>query len=149
VRRLGDTFRWKGENVSTAEVSECLGKYPGILEANVYGVQLPGHDGKAGAAAIFIDPAVSSTFDHRSFLAHCRQHLPKYAVPMFIRHVSAPSSTHNNKQNKVPLKKEGVHPDKVANGDKVLWVEKHGRGETYVPFTRQDWDNLQAGTAKL
>lgn len=73
-RRLGDTFRWKGENVSTAEVSEVLGRYPGVLDANVYGVELPGHDGKAGAAAIYIDPAIKESFDHRDFL--------RYVVPI-------------------------------------------------------------------
>lgn len=68
LTRLGDTFRWKGENVSTAEVSEVLGKYPGVLDANVYGVQVPGHDGKAGAAAIYVDPALKKSFDHQDFL---------------------------------------------------------------------------------
>ncbi|KAK3393897.1 hypothetical protein B0H63DRAFT_498822 [Podospora didyma] len=147
--RLGDTFRWKGENVSTAEVSEVLGKYPGILDANVYGVQIPGHDGKAGTAAIYIDPALKKTFDHQDFLRHARSHLPRYAVPLFLRHVEAPLSTHNNKQNKAPLKKEGVDPEKVSPGDKVLWIDSHGKGATYIPFTREDWDNLHVGKAKL
>lgn len=66
--RLGDTFRWKGENVSTAEVSEILGTYPGVVDANVYGVQVPGHDGKAGAVAIYIDPNFRKIFDHAAFL---------------------------------------------------------------------------------
>jgi len=57
--RLGDTFRWKGENVSTAEVSECLGRYPGVVDANVYGVQVPNHDGRAGCAALLLDPEVA------------------------------------------------------------------------------------------
>ncbi|KAK4231664.1 Isopenicillin N epimerase component 1 [Podospora fimiseda] len=147
--RLGDTFRWKGENVSTAEVSEVLGRYPGVLDANVYGIQLPGHDGKAGAAAIYIDPALKEAFDHQDLLRHARTHLPRYAVPLFLRHVEAPSSTHNNKQNKLPLKQEGVHPDKVAPSDKVFWIEKHGKGTTYIPFTREDWNDLHVGKAKL
>ncbi|KAK4041818.1 Isopenicillin N epimerase component 1 [Parachaetomium inaequale] len=147
--RLGDTFRWKGENVSTAEVSEVLGRYPGVLEANVYGVQLPGHDGKAGAAAIHIDPGVKDVFDHQDFLRHARTHLPRYAVPLFLRHVQAPSATHNNKQNKMPLKQEGVDPDKVGAGDKVFWIERHGKGASYIPFTRQDWGDLHVGKAKL
>ncbi|KAK3987654.1 Isopenicillin N epimerase component 1 [Cladorrhinum sp. PSN332] len=147
--RLGDTFRWKGENVSTAEVSEVLGKYPGVLDANVYGVQLPGHDGKAGTAAIYIDPALKEAFNHQDFLRHARTHLPRYAVPLFLRHVEAPSSTHNNKQNKLPLKQEGVHPEKVGPTDKVFWIEKHGKGTTYILFTRQDWEDLHVGKAKL
>ncbi|KAK4187897.1 Isopenicillin N epimerase component 1 [Podospora australis] len=148
-RWLGDTFRWKGENVSTAEVSEVLGKYPGILDANVYGVELPNHDGKAGTAAIYIDPALKQAFDHQDLLRHARSHLPRYAVPLFLRHVAAPSATHNNKQNKLPLKREGVHPDKVSAEDKVYWIEGRGKGVTYVPFTRQDWDDLHVGKAKL
>jgi acyl-CoA synthetase (AMP-forming)/AMP-acid ligase II len=66
--RLGDTFRWKGENVSTAEVAEVLGKFPGVIEANVYGVSLPSHDGRAGCAAVYIDPNVTKSFDFAALL---------------------------------------------------------------------------------
>lgn len=65
---LGDTYRWKGENVSTAEVSEVLGSYPGVNEAVVYGVQLPGHDGKAGAAALDIAADQKGSFNYADFL---------------------------------------------------------------------------------
>jgi len=67
--RLGDTFRWKGENVSTAEVSEVLGRYPGISEATVYGVSLPGHDGKAGMAAVYTNTE-GSTLDYKGLLKY-------------------------------------------------------------------------------
>ncbi|KAJ0162890.1 Isopenicillin N epimerase component 1 [Colletotrichum tanaceti] len=147
--RLGDTYRWKGENVSTAEVSEVLGSYQGINEAVVYGVQLPGHDGKAGAAALNIAPGRKSSFDFADFLSHVRARLPKYAVPIFVRLLNEGTATHNNKQNKVPLKNEGVDPSKVQGGDQILWIENLGKGRTYVPFTQDDWDNLGIGRAKL
>ena len=79
---------------------------------------------------------------------HCRAGLPKYAVPVFVRLVDEPLTTGNHKQNKVPLKAEGVDPDKVSNGNKVLWVQD-GKGDTYVPFTKEDWKGLTTGRAKL
>lgn len=79
--RLGDTFRWKGENVSTAEVSEVLGRYPGVSEATVYGVSLPGHDGKAGMAAIYVNEDVSN-FDYNGLLRYAYTPLPSdYPLP--------------------------------------------------------------------
>ncbi|RYO94150.1 hypothetical protein DL762_000660 [Monosporascus cannonballus] len=139
--RLGDTFRWKGENVSTAEVSEVLGRYPGVLEATVYGVSLPNHDGKAGMAAIYVDPAAKS-FDYTGFLKHARTYLPKYAVPIFLRQLKERSATHNNKQDKVPLKKAGIDPAQME-GNPVLWISDAGKGDTYIPFTQRDLDMLQ------
>ncbi|OHW99135.1 AMP-binding enzyme [Colletotrichum incanum] len=147
--RLGDTYRWKGENVSTAEVSEVLGRYPGVNEAIVYGVKLPGHDGKAGAAALDIDPVQKSSFNYGDFLSYTRARLPRYAVPIFIRLLHEGTATHNNKQNKVPLKNEGVDPGKIHGDDQILWIEKHGKGNTYVPFTQDDWNSLDVGRAKL
>jgi len=143
--RLGDTFRWKGENVSTAEVSEVLGKFPGVVEANVYGVQLPNHDGRAGCAAIYIDPQLKNSFDHAALLRHARTHLPRYAVPVFIRIVQEMTPIHNNKQNKVPLRAEGVDPAKVKAGDEIVWV----RGETYDQFSNNHWDDIQRGRTML
>ncbi|OLN97889.1 Isopenicillin N epimerase component 1 [Colletotrichum chlorophyti] len=147
--RLGDTYRWKGENVSTAEVSEVLGNYPGVNEAVVYGVELPGHDGKAGAAALHIAPDRKPSFDFADFLRYSRSQLPRYAVPIFIRLLNETTASHNNKQNKVPLKNEGVDPSKVAGSDQILWIEKHGKGNTYVPFTPKDWESLSGGRARL
>ncbi|KAI1735630.1 fatty acid transporter [Xylaria scruposa] len=146
--RLGDTFRWKGENVSTAEVSEVLGRYPGVSEATVYGISLPGHDGKAGMAAVYINSEASTSFDYGGLLKHARAHLPRYAVPIFLRQLSERSATHNNKQDKVPLKKSGIDPAQM-NGDLLFWISDNGKGDQYVPFTSREFDSLQAGRAKL
>ena len=150
--RLGDTFRWKSENVSTAEVAEVIGRYPGVVEANVYGVLVPGHDGRAGCAAIFIDPQARQGFNFEDLFKHARANLPRYAVPVFLRLVEEMTPIHNNKQNKVPLRKEGVDPDAITKGtvgsnDTILWCPPRETG--YVPFERKDWESLQGGRARL
>lgn len=174
--RLGDTFRWKSENVSTAEVSEVLGHYPGIVEANVYGVEVPGHDGRAGCAALYIDPAHLANFDFNALLAHSRAKLPKYAVPVFIRVLNNLTTMHNNKQNKVPLRNDGIdlrklieRTDKEAQEkgvdksevkyDTMYWCPqslssvKGGLDDDngYVLYNMEDWDGLRrdAPGAKL
>lgn len=152
--RLGDTFRWKSENVSTAEVGVVLGEYPGVQEANVYGVVVPSHEGRAGCAALLIDAAQRDTFDFNALLRHARERLPKYAVPVFVRVVAASDHIHNHKQNKVPLREEGVDPakkgSKIASGrgDRVLWLGPGG-GEAVREFTQGDWDRLEGGSVKL
>lgn len=155
--RLGDTYRWKSENVSTAEVSVVLGQYPGLLEANVYGVLVPGHDGRAGCAAVSLDPSTNvERFDWVNFTKYVRKQLPRYAVPVFVRVLDGEVdklASHNNKQIKGPLRLEGVDPS--AQGSKVQGGEKHRvfwmppKGDRYVPFEQKDWDGLVAGKAKL
>ncbi|KAK5115089.1 hypothetical protein LTR62_001786 [Meristemomyces frigidus] len=150
--RLGDTFRWKSENVSTAQVAEVLGRFPGIIESNVYGVSIPSHDGRAGCAAIYIRPEDRANFDWAGLLAHARQGLPKYAVPVFLRILERQSPMHNQKQNKVPLRNEGVDLGKikegsVGKGDVVFW--NRGAGMTYEVFGEGDWMNLVEGKARL
>ncbi|TGJ82773.1 hypothetical protein E0Z10_g5998 [Xylaria hypoxylon] len=148
--RLGDTFRWKGENVSTAEVSEVLGRYPGVSEATVYGVSLPGHDGKAGMAAVYIN-SEASNFDYKGLL-----NLNRYFV-IIIMLTLLPFDTHINTRpvtpglislDKVPLKKAGVDPAQM-NGDLLFWISENGKGDEYVPFASIDFESLQAGRAKL
>jgi hypothetical protein len=149
--------------VATAEVSERLGHCPNILEAIVYGVAVPGHDGKAGMAAINLEPTSAPTPEvFRSILAYALAHLPKYAVPVFLRLQSGFTPMHNQKQNKVPLKKEGIDLDVIygpgkdandarAEGKDVLywWPGSLGLpnpgldGESYVVFDRKDFEGLK------
>lgn len=148
VDRIGDTFRWKGENVSTAEVSEALGSHPAVSEANVYGVALPGHDGRAGCAAVLLrEGQTLSDAQGQSLAAHVRKQLPKYAVPLFLRLVKGELEiTGTVKQTKVQLRNEGVDPEKVGE-DELLWLPNAHEG--YKPFSKNDWQSLEAGKAKL
>ena len=79
---------------------------------------------------------------------HARTHLPKYAVPIFVRQIKERSATHNNKQDKVPLKKAGIDPNGME-GNPVLWISDHGKGDEYVPFTSTELEALRGGQAKL
>ncbi|KAA8643340.1 hypothetical protein EYZ11_000912 [Aspergillus tanneri] len=146
--RLGDTFRWKSENVATAEVSQILGQYPGVQEANVYGVSIPHHDGRAGCAAIQIHADAQADFDFVKLAQFARARLPKYAVPVFLRLVQKPSHIHNLKQNKVPLRDEGVDPQKIAKSEDQLYWLPPGE-ESYRPFGGEEWEDLNRGRARL
>ncbi|KAL9110595.1 MAG: hypothetical protein Q9227_004953 [Pyrenula ochraceoflavens] len=145
--RIGDTFRWKGENVSTAEVSEVMGHHPMIHEANVYGVSLPHHDGRAGCAAVVFDPSAGSPYPSQDALdsvaTFTTNSLPKYAVPLFLRVVKEMQATGNNKQQKHVLRTEGVDLEKIK--DQMFWL----KGVKYVPFKRKDWKGLLEGQARL
>lgn len=145
--RLGDTFRWKSENVSTTEVSEAVGLHPSVREANVYGVQLPHHDGRAGCVAISFDKKPGSD-TLKSLAAHVRSALPKYAVPLFLRvvpGVGGSQVTGTNKQQKHHLRKAGVKPGALKDGAELFWL----KNDTYVPFGDKDWSELQGGRVKL
>jgi acyl-CoA synthetase (AMP-forming)/AMP-acid ligase II len=152
--RLGDTFRWKSENVSTAEVAEVLGKYPGVGEAIVYGTLVPRHDGRAGCVALRLADGVSpDTFDWKALLDYSRSKLPRYAVPLFLRLVKEASNTDNQKQNKAPLREEGMEIDKfgtkvVGGGNDVVMWMKPGENR-YVRFTMADLEALRAGKTLL
>ena len=111
VDRIGDTFRWKGENVSTAEVSLTIGAFPGVLEATVYGVEIPGQDGRAGMAAL----VVGDDFDLDRFPARLAERLPDYARPLFLRFREALETTSTLKQRKLDLVDEGYDPSRITD----------------------------------
>lgn len=144
--RIGDTFRWKSENVSTAEVSQALGMHPAVREANVYGVELPNHDGRAGCVTICFDKANAEPDVLRSLVSHLRKTLPSFAVPLFLRVVPemATDTTGTLKQQKHNLRKAGVNPD-LQEGAELYWL----RGDTYLPFGKKDWNEIAGGRLKL
>jgi fatty-acyl-CoA synthase len=111
VDRIGDTFRWKGENVSTSEVAEAINAFPGVDHTNVYGVQIAGREGRAGMAAI----VCSKPCDLAALNAHLRSHLPDYARPLFLRIQEAIDVTSTFKQRKIDLVKQGFDPGAVAD----------------------------------
>ncbi|KAF2021994.1 acetyl-CoA synthetase-like protein [Aaosphaeria arxii CBS 175.79] len=146
VDRLGDTFRWKSENVSTAEVAGIVGTHGAIDEANVYGVLVPRHDGRAGCAAVVIKDGIPSPDTMRSLAEHVKKSLPSFAVPLFIRVTKAMHTTGTNKQQKHLLQKDGIDVDAIAGtGDSLYWL----RDGSYVPFTPNDLESIQGGGVKL
>lgn len=141
IDRIGDTFRWKGENVSTNEVAEVVGSFPGVEECNVYGVAIPGKDGRACAAAIVARPDL----DYAGLAKHCSANLPSYSIPLFIRLLPQLEITGTFKHQKVRLRKEGVDPSIVT--DPLLMYDP--RKETYVKMGREDWEIILRGDSKL
>lgn len=143
--RIGDTFRWKSENVSTQEVGEAIGSHPAVQEANVYGVELPHHDGRAGCAAVVLHGQPSDDV-LRGIAQHVKQSLPKFALPIFLRVMppEAMQTTGTNKQQKHGLRAQGVKPSDTEAGS-VYWL----KDDTYVPFGERDWNELNGGRVKL
>jgi fatty-acyl-CoA synthase len=106
VDRVGDTFRWKGENVSTSEVAEAINTFPGVEDATVYGVTVVGRDGRAGMAAI----VCNGECDLPALHAHLRTNLPEYARPLFVRIQPKLEMTSTFKQKKGDLVRQGFNP---------------------------------------
>jgi fatty-acyl-CoA synthase len=146
VDRIGDTFRWKGENVSTTEVAETITTFPGVLEATVYGVQIPGSDGRAGMAAIV--PENMASFDLVALRNHLKAHLPDYACPIFLRLQDHLDITGTFKPRKLELVSEGFDP--ARTGDPIYVEDKVSQGyvrldaERYVSLTHGVRPNQRA-----
>lgn len=157
--RIGDTFRWKSENVSTAEVGEVMGHHRAVHEANVYGVKVPGHEGRAGCVAILLHESAlqdgAGGVDIKpdvlvSLASHATNSLPRYAVPLFLRTVRELTITGNNKQQKTGLRNQGVDlrvMKEAKSTDKLYWLKPGSNG--YIEFKEEDLKALDAGTVRL
>lgn len=154
--RIGDTFRWKSENVSTAEVGEVLGHHKAVQEANVYGVKVPGYEGRAGCAALLLQSSALKSLNTptddilESLATYSANSLPKYAVPLFLRIVRELELTGNNKQQKGLLRNQGVNLEIIRNSnsnDKLYWLKPGA--QRYVEFTARDLQALEKGQVRL
>jgi fatty-acyl-CoA synthase len=141
IDRLGDTFRWKGENVSTAEVAETLSPAEGVREANVYGVRVPGYEGRAGMVAL----AVGEEFDLDRLHAYVAGALPPYARPLFLRIQSTIDATSTFKQRKFNLVRDGFDPTTISD---PLYFDDP-RVSRYVPLDRDLHHAIVTGRVRL
>lgn len=141
VDRLGDTFRWKGENVSTTEVENMLTEYDKIVEAVVYGVEIPNTNGRAGMAAITLKPeAELNDTDLKEMLSCFKKCLPAYSVPVFLRIQQQVETTGTFKYQKNKLKEQAFDPSKT---DERLLVCLPG-ADAYCDVTAEVFTNIQA-----
>jgi fatty-acyl-CoA synthase len=140
VDRIGDTYRWKGENVSTNEVAERLQSVPGVREANVYGVEVPGAEGRAGMAALVVGPE----FDIKALDAAVKADLPAYAQPLFVRILPALATTGTFKVRKMDLVADGYDPARIKG---LLWYRDPKRG--YVRLNKIGFQKIAGGLLKV
>ena len=141
VDRVGDTFRWKSENVSTNEVAEILNSFEHVNMANVYGVKVPKSEGRAGMVAFNCNLDEFNWDDFSSFVI---EKLPSYAQPIFVRIIEELETTGTFKLKKNDLREESYHLDKV-NGNQVF-IKKPGQN-TYVPLDRDFYEVIESGQA--
>ena len=137
VDRIGDTFRWKGENVSTSEVADVICEFPGIEQANVYGVAIPGTDGRAGMASLVADPELDLT----AFRAHLVRRLPEYARPLFLRIRAELEVTSTFKYTKTALVRQGYDPAATTS---AVYFNDPVRG-AFVRLDQAMFQRIQAG----
>ena len=140
VDRLGDTFRWKGENVSTTEVENIVSDYEKIAEAVVYGVEIPHTNGRAGMAAITLNEGCQlDEHDLRQMLIQFKKAMPAYAVPVFLRIQKQMQTTGTFKYQKNTLKTQGF--DLKQCDEKILVLLPNQ--SAYCELTQEIYDNIQ------
>ncbi|XP_069890228.1 long-chain fatty acid transport protein 6 [Dipodomys merriami] len=141
--RIGDTFRWKGENVATMEVADVIGMLDFIQEANVYGVTVPGYEGKTGMAAILLKP--NKSLDLEQIYEQVVATLPAYACPRFLRIQEKMETTGTFKLQKFQLVEEGFDPLKIS--EPLYFMDSLKK--SYVPLTTELYDQIMLGEIKL
>jgi len=137
--RKGDTFRWKGENVSTTEVESVVSKAGGLVDCVVYGVEVGNSDGRAGMAA------VAGEIDLEHLAKEVVKQLPSYARPVFLRLASSLDITGTYKLKKRELQSEGSDPSKISDPLFLL----HPKTRTYVPLDSTLYKDLEEGKIRL
>ena len=142
VDRLGDTFRWKGENVATTEVEAALRAFPGLSDCSVYGAQLPGQDGRAGMAAVVAETGV---IESAELVQQLRATLPAYSVPVFLRQVRELESTATFKKRKQDLRAQGADPAQTQDSLFVLLPDT----ERFQPLNSSLWQAICTGRQRI
>jgi fatty-acyl-CoA synthase len=141
IDRIGDTFRWKGENVSTTEVEEAVRSFNGMLEANVYGVHVPGCDGRAGMAAI----VTRDDFNLAAFYEYLADRLPEYGRPLFLRICRDIEVTSTLKQKKIDLANQGFDPSSTE--DSIYFADPGAKA--FVRIDRGLYERIGSGNIRL
>jgi fatty-acyl-CoA synthase len=141
IDRIGDTFRWKGENVSTSEVAETINVFPGVRETTVYGVQVAGHEGRAGMAAVVAGDGLDLAGLHE----HIAVQLPAYARPLFLRLRKEIEVTGTFKQKKIELRNVGFDPSRT--GDELYFANPETN--RFVPLDTTLYRRIEAGEFRL
>jgi fatty-acyl-CoA synthase len=141
VDRIGDTFRWKGENVAASEVSEAICSLPGVKQANVYGVTIPGAEGRAGMAAVVLDGELNLS----AFRAGLISRLPGYACPLFLRIRNEMELTTTFKYTRTDLVRQGYNPAAVED---VIYFN-HPEREAFVPLDKALYERIENSRIRL
>ncbi|CAI9717375.1 long-chain fatty acid transport protein 6-like [Octopus vulgaris] len=144
--RIGDTFRWKGENISTLDVANVIRSLDFIEDANVYGVKVPGHGGRAGMASLKLYDGINMTNERfRKIYDYCKRNLISHAVPLFLRIQDNMELSGTFKQQKKKLQEEGFDPSVVT--DSLYYID-HSM-QTYLPLTENMFKNINFKKSKL
>jgi acyl-CoA synthetase (AMP-forming)/AMP-acid ligase II len=137
--RVGDTYRWKSENVSTMEVAAIINKYPEVFDSNIYGVEVQSADGRAGMALM----NVSNNFDFEVFSDHIERNMNTFQRPCFVRIAEVMKTTGTFKHQKEDLKKQGFDPSMIE--DKLYFYQK-GK---YVKIDQPLYERIQSGEERF